>query len=398
MSNKINQRMRGLGEKKSIIRELFEYAKTVRAKKGADAILDFTIGNPSVGAPQEVSSALIHLIQTVPPETLHGYTSAQGDPTVRRAIAEYVKKTYGAPADAEKIYMTVGAAAALTICLHALLNPGDEVIVPAPYFPEYKVFTEGAGGVLRPIPSLDKTMQPDIEKIAAAINEKTKILLINSPNNPSGAVIEEDALKRLASLLEEKSRIFGHTIYLLSDEPYRELVYDGKKVPFVTSFYKNALVCYSFSKSLSLAGERIGYVLLHPECENANEVYAAICGAGRALGYVCAPSLSQHMIPYCLGKTSDISIYEKNRRLLYEALLSYGYEAIRPDGAFYLFLKSPEADAYAFLERGKAHGLLFVPGDDFGYPGYVRIAYCVPNETVKKALVRFEALAKEYNL
>lgn len=397
MTNAYSERMFGLGAKKSIIRELFEYAKTVRAKDGPDAILDFTIGNPSVGAPAEVSEALIRLIETVPPEVLHGYTSAQGDATVRAAIADSIKKTYGAPADADKIYMTAGAAAALTISFHALLNPGDEVIVPAPYFPEYKVFTEGARGVLHPIPSLP-TMQPDIDAIAAAINEKTKILLINSPNNPSGALIGEEALKSLAELLRKKSEELGHTIYLVSDEPYRELVYDGKQAPFLTNYYKNTIVCYSFSKSLSLAGERIGYILLHPECEKANEVYAAICGAGRSLGYVCAPSMLQFMIPYCLGKTSDISIYAKNRQMLYEGLLSYGYEAIRPDGAFYLFLKSPESDAYAFLERGKAHGLLFVPGDDFGYPGYVRIAYCVQNETIEKALPRFKALAEEYGL
>ena len=394
----MNERMRGLGAKKSIIRELFEYAKTVRAEKGADSVFDFTIGNPSVGAPEAVSEALIHLIQTMPPEVLHGYTSAQGDPKVREAIAAYVRDTYGAPAEADKIYMTVGAAAALTISFHAILNPGDEVIVPAPYFPEYKVFVEGAGGVLRVIPSLEGSLAPDVDAIAAAINEKTAILLLNSPNNPSGAVIGEDSLKRLAKVLEEKSKAFGHTIFLVGDEPYRELVYDGLKVPYLTNYYKNTIVCYSFSKSLSLAGERIGYILLHPECDNANDIYAAICGAGRSLGYVCAPSMLQFMIPYCLGKTSDIAIYEKNRTMLYEGLSSFGYTAVKPEGAFYLFLKSPEPDAYAFLERAKKHGLLFVPGDDFGYPGYVRIAYCVQNETIEKALPKFEALAKEYNL
>lgn len=394
----MNERMRGLGAKKSIIRELFEYAKTVRAEKGADSVFDFTIGNPSVGAPDAVSEALIHLIKTMPPEVLHGYTSAQGDPTVREAIAAYVRDTFGAPASADKIYMTVGAAAALTISFHAILNPGDEVIVPAPYFPEYKVFVEGAGGVLRPIPSLKGSLAPDVDAIAAAINEKTAMLLINSPNNPSGAVIDEASISRLAAVLEEKSRAYGRTIFLVGDEPYRELVYDGATVPYLTNYYKNTLVCYSFSKSLSLAGERIGYILLHPECEDANNIYAAICGAGRSLGYVCAPSMLQFMIPYCLGKTSDIGIYAKNRTMLYEGLSSFGYEAVKPEGAFYLFLKSPEPDAYAFLEKAKKHGLLFVPGDDFGYPGYVRIAYCVQNETIEKALPRFEALAKEYNL
>ena len=394
----MNERMRGLGAKKSIIRELFEYAKTVRAEKGADSVFDFTIGNPSVGAPQAVADAMKHLIDTVPPEVLHGYTSAQGDPAVREAIASYIRDTFHAPAPADRIYMTVGAAAALSICFAAILNPGDEVIVPAPYFPEYKVFVETAGGVLRPILSLPGSMKPDIAAIGAAINERTRILLINSPNNPSGAVIDSESLTALCALLAEKSREFGHTIYLVGDEPYRELAYDGVEVPYLTNYYKNTLVCYSFSKSLSLAGERIGYVLLHPECENASDMYAAICGAGRALGYVCAPSMLQLMIPYCLGKTSDISIYAKNRQMLYEGLTSFGYECVKPEGAFYLFLKSPESDAYAFLEKGKAHGLLFVPGDDFGYPGYVRIAYCVQNETIAKALPRFEALAKEYNL
>lgn len=394
----MNERMRGLGAKKSVIRELFEYAKTVRAEKGADAIFDFTIGNPSVGAPDAVSEALIHLIKTMPPEVLHGYTSAQGDPAVREAIAAYVRDTFGAPAVADKIYMTAGAAAALTISFHAILNKGDEVIVPAPFFPEYKVFVEGAGGTLRPIPSLAGTLAPDVDAIEAAMNEKTKILLLNSPNNPSGAVIDGETLARLAVLLEKKSAEYGHTIFLVGDEPYRELVYDGATVPYLTNYYKNTIVCYSFSKSLSLAGERIGYILLHPECENATDIYAAICGAGRSLGYVCAPSMLQFMIPHCLGKTSDVSIYAKNRTMLYEGLCSFGYEAVKPEGAFYLFLKSPEPDAYAFLEKGKKHGLLFVPGDDFGYPGYVRIAYCVQNETIVKALPRFEALAKEYNL
>ena len=394
----MNERMRGLGAKKSIIRELFEYAKTVRAEKGADSVFDFTIGNPSVGAPEAVSEALIKLIKTMPPEVLHGYTSAQGDPAVREAIASYVRKTYGAPAAADKIYMTVGAAAALTICFNAILNPGDEVIVPAPYFPEYKVFVEGAGGVLRPIPSLAGSLAPDVDAIAAAINEKTRILLINSPNNPSGAIINEETIKKLSALLEKKSAEIGRTIYLVGDEPYRELAYDGAVVPYLTNYYKNTMVCYSFSKSLSLAGERIGYILLHPECENANDIYAAICGAGRSLGFVCAPSMLQFMIPDCLGKTSDVSIYERNRTMLYEGLTSYGYTAVKPEGAFYLFLKSPEPNAYEFLEKAKKHGLLFVPGDDFGYPGYVRIAYCVQNETIRKALPKFEALAKEYNL
>ena len=394
----MNERMRGLGTKKSIIRELFEYAKTVRAEKGADSVFDFTIGNPSVGAPEAVSEVLIKLIKTMPPEVLHGYTSAQGDPAVREAIASYVRKTYGAPAAADKIYMTVGAAAALTICFNAILNPGDEVIVPAPYFPEYKVFVEGAGGVLRPIPSLAGSLAPDVDAIAAAINEKTRILLINSPNNPSGAIINEETIKKLSALLEKKSAEIGRTIYLVGDEPYRELAYDGAVIPYLTNYYKNTMVCYSFSKSLSLAGERIGYILLHPECENANDIYAAICGAGRSLGFVCAPSMLQFMIPDCLGKTSDVSIYERNRTMLYEGLTSYGYTAVKPEGAFYLFLKSPEPNAYEFLEKAKKHGLLFVPGDDFGYPGYVRIAYCVQNETIKKALPKFEALAKEYNL
>ena len=394
----MNERMRGLGTKKSIIRELFEYAKTVRAEKGADSVFDFTIGNPSVGAPEAVSEVLIKLIKTMPPEVLHGYTSAQGDPAVREAIASYVRKTYGAPAAADKIYMTVGAAAALTICFNAILNPGDEVIVPAPYFPEYKVFVEGAGGVLRPIPSLAGSLAPDVDAIAAAINEKTRILLINSPNNPSGAIINEETIKKLSALLKKKSAEIGRTIYLVGDEPYRELAYDGAVVPYLTNYYKNTMVCYSFSKSLSLAGERIGYILLHPECENANDIYAAICGAGRSLGFVCAPSMLQFMIPDCLGKTSDVSIYERNRTMLYEGLTSYGYTAVKPEGAFYLFLKSPEPNAYEFLEKAKKHGLLFVPGDDFGYPGYVRIAYCVQNETIRKALPKFEALAKEYNL
>ena len=392
----MNQRMYGLGSRRSVIREIFEYGKKRAAEVGADKVFDFSLGNPSVQPPQIVEDTLVGLLREEDATALHGYTSAQGDLSVRRAIAGYIAATHGVKADPDLIYMTCGAAASLTITLSALCEKGDEVITFAPFFTEYRVFTETAGAKLVELASDPETFQIDFSLLEKAFTEKTAAVLVNSPNNPSGVVYSEETVKKLAALLARKSAEYGRTIYLVTDEPYRELVYGGVKVPYLTAYYKHTVVCYSYSKSLSLPGERIGYIFVSPEAGGAKELYLAVCGAGRALGYVCAPSLFQKMVARCQGVTSDISVYERNRDMLLSALREYGYSCVRPDGAFYLFVRSPEPDANAFCERAKAHGLLLVPGDDFGCPGYVRIAYCVSPDMIRRSLPAFRALAEEY--
>ncbi len=392
----MNQRMYGLGSRRSVIREIFEYGKKRAAEVGADKVFDFSLGNPSVQPPQIVEDTLVGLLREEDATALHGYTSAQGDLSVRRAIAEYIAATHGVKADPDLIYMTCGAAASLTITLSALCEKGDEVITFAPFFTEYRVFTETAGAKLVELASDPETFQIDFSLLEKAFTEKTAAVLVNSPNNPSGVVYSEETVKKLTALLARKSAEYGRTIYLVTDEPYRELVYGGVKVPYLTAYYKHTVVCYSYSKSLSLPGERIGYIFVSPEADGAKELYLAVCGAGRALGYVCAPSLFQKMVARCQGITSDISVYERNRDMLLSTLREYGYSCVRPDGAFYLFVRSPEPDANAFCERAKAHGLLLVPGDDFGCPGYVRIAYCVSPDMIRRSLPAFRALAEEY--
>lgn len=393
----INQKSVQLGSVRSVIRELFEYGKKRKAQIGEDNVFDFSLGNPSVPPPAQVEEALENVLKTRDPVQVHGYTSAQGDASVRSAIAGYISKNYGVPQTADLIYMTCGAAASLAITFNALLNAGDEVITIAPYFPEYKVFCEHAGGVLVPVKGEAGTFQPDIAAVRAAITPKTKAVLINSPNNPSGVVYTEERIMQLCKVLKEcKER--GQTIYLIADEPYRELVFGGVKVPYIMNFYDESIVCYSFSKSLSLPGERIGYIAIGPAMRNAGEVYAAVCGAGRALGYVCAPALFQLIIPEVLGLTADISVYERNRDTLSAALESYGFTVVRPDGAFYLFVQSPEPDSDAFAERAKEHELLIVSAKSFGVEGYVRISYCVSPEMIARSLPAFRALALSYGL
>ena len=394
----MNQRMYGLGSKRSVIREIFEFGKKRAQEVGAENVYDFSLGNPSVKPPQQVEDVLMQLLREEDPTALHGYTSAQGDLSVRRAISEYIKDTHHVPCDPDYIYMTCGAAASLVISLSAICEEGDEVITFAPYFTEYKVFAETAGAKLVALPSDPKTFQIDFALLEKSVNKNTAAVLVNSPNNPSGVVYSEDTVKKLADLLQKKSAQFGKTIYLVTDEPYRELVYGGVKVPYLTAYYKDTIVCYSYSKSLSLPGERIGYIFVNPQAERAKEVYLAVCGAGRAHGYVCAPSLFQKMIARCQGITSDVSVYEKNRDVLVGALRDFGFECVQPDGAFYLFVKSPEQDANAFCERAKKYNLLLVPGDDFGCPGYVRIAYCVSPEMIRRSLPSFKKLAGEYSL
>ena len=394
----ISEKMKALGVKKSVIREIFEYAKHRKAEIGAENVFDYSIGNPSVPSPDIVKETLTSLLTEKDPAILHGYTSAQGDLGVRKSIADYLNATYAAGVSEDLIYLTVGAAAALTISLNAVLadNANEEVIVFAPFFPEYKVFIEKAGGKLVAVPAKAPDFQIDFDAFEKAISPKTKAVIVNSPNNPTGVVLSEDTIRKLSEILEAAEKSYGHSIYLIADEPYRELVYGSIEVPYLTKFYNDTLVCYSFSKSLSLPGERIGYVLVSPKATMASDVYAAILGAGRALGFVCAPALFQYLIPSCLGKTADISVYEKNRTLLYENLTNNGYTCASPDGAFYLFVKALEDDAYAFCERAKQYELLLVPSDDFGYPGYVRIAYCVTTEQIERSLPAFKALAASY--
>ena len=394
----MNQRMYGLGSKRSVIREIFEFGRQRAQEVGAENVFDFSLGNPSVEPPRQVEEVLVQLIGESSPTALHGYTSAQGDLSVRRAISDYVQKTHSVPCDPDYIYMTCGAAASLVISLSALCEEGDEVITFAPYFTEYKVFAETAGAKLIALPSDPQTFQIDFSLLEQAIGSRTAAVLINSPNNPSGVVYNEDTVKKLADLLRKKSAQLGRTIYLVTDEPYRELVYGGVKIPYLTAYYKDTLVCYSYSKSLSLPGERIGYIFVNPQAEKAKEIYLAVCGAGRAHGYVCAPSLFQKLIARCQGITSDVSVYERNRDTLVGALRGYGFSCVQPDGAFYLFVRSPEPDANAFCERAKKYDLLFVPGDDFGCPGYVRIAYCVSPQMIERSLPAFAKLAAEYSL
>ena len=392
-----NKKMFGLGSKRSIIREIFEYSKMRGAQIGADKVFDFSLGNPSVPAPKEVSEAICALMAEKSSVLLHGYTSAQGDAGVRAAISDKINRDFGISMSPDLIYMTCGAAASLSICLKAVFEEGEneECIVFAPFFTEYRVFVENAGGRLV-ISTPDPKLQIDISDFEKKITKKTKAVILNSPNNPSGVVYTEEKIEQVAAILKKKSKEFGKPIYLISDEPYRELVYSGVKVPYLMNYYENTLVCYSYSKSLSLPGERIGYIAVCPDMEEAKDVYLAVCGAGRSLGYVCAPSLFQQVIARCIDAKVDIDVYRENRDILYNNLTAYGYECVKPDGAFYLFVKTPEPDAYAFYEKAKSHELLLVPCDDFGVEGYVRIAYCVDKQRVVNALPAFKALIEEY--
>lgn len=391
-----NENMLKLGQVRSVIRDMFEYGNKRAAEIGRENVFDFSLGNPNVPAPKEVNEALIKLLSEEDSVSLHGYTSAAGDMSVRSAIADYINSNYGTSVSASNLYLTVGAAAALTISIKALANENDEFIVFAPFFPEYRVFIETAGAKCVPVKCREEDFQIDFSALEKAITENTKAVIINSPCNPSGVVFSENTITKLASVLDAAQKKYSKSIYIIADEPYRELVYDNIEVPYVPCFYDNTVVCYSFSKSLSLPGERIGYILVNNKAADSSELFDAVCGAGRALGFVCAPTLFQKLITYCLGKTSDISIYKKNRDILLENLSKFGFKVAEPGGAFYLFLKALEDDAGAFCEKAKQFELLLVPGDSFGYPGYVRISYCVSTEQIEKSLPAFEKLAKLY--
>ena len=394
----INETMKELGNKRSVIREIFEFGNRRRAEIGAENVYDFSLGNPNVPAPEAVNRTMIELLQTKSDMYLHGYTSAQGAIDTREAVAADLNRRFGTAFHKDNFYMTCGAAASLKISLTALYTPGDEVIAFTPFFPEYRVFVETCGAKLVTAASDQDTFQIDFEVLKPLITEKTKAVIVNSPNNPSGVVYTAETVTKLAELLRAKEAEFGHAIYLIADEPYRELVYDGMDVPYLTKYYKDTIVCYSYSKSLSLPGERIGYILVPDEVTDAKDIYAAVCGAGRALGYVCAPSLAQHVIASCTGMVSDLNVYKLNRDLLIDNLTEFGFTCIHPDGAFYLFMKSPIADAGAFCEKAKDFDLLLVPADSFGTPGFVRIAYCVSTEMIRNSLPAFRKLAESFGL
>ncbi len=392
----ISSKMLELGKKSSVIREIFEYGKKRKAEIGAENVFDFSLGNPSVPAPQKVTDIITKLIEETPAEVLHGYTSGPGDVDVRIKICDYIKSKYGVEANPGLVYMTCGAAASLTITLNAIAEENDEVIALAPYFPEYKVFVEQSGAKFVTVSCKKDDLQIDFDALEKAINKNTKAIIINSPNNPSGVIVPEEDVKKLADLLYKKQEEYGKEIFLISDEPYRELVYTGEKVAYIPAHYDNSFVCYSYSKALSLPGERIGYIFVSPTMKEAGDVYAAICGSGRALGYVCAPSLMQYVVAQCLDDTADVSIYEKNRNILYNGLTDIGYTVIKPDGAFYMFVKALENDANAFYERAKKFDLLVVPSDSFGVEGFVRISYCVDTDLIERSLPAFKSLYEDY--
>ncbi len=393
----VSKRCVELGSARSVIRELFEYGNRRVREVGADKVFDFSIGNPSVPPPQAVQDELTRLLAESDPLTLHGYTSAQGDLAVREKLADNLTRRFGHLYGPGDLYLTAGAAAALTCVFHALTCPGDEFVVVAPYFPEYLVFIEGAGGTPVILPPHLPDFQPDLAALEAILTPATKGVVLNSPNNPAGVVYTPETLTGLGELLRKKSAQFGHPIYLISDEPYREIVYDGVKTPWAPDHYADTLVCYSYSKSLSLPGERIGYVLVPPDISDREEVYAAVCGAGRRLGYVNAPSLFQRLVAACDGLTSDLSVYAENRRVLTQELGRMGFDtSLPPAGSFYYFLKTLEPDDVAFCEKAKGLDLLLVPGSGFGAPGYARLSFCVPTQRILRALPVFERLVKAY--
>ena len=385
------------GRSKNCIREIAAYGAARKAAIGADKVFDFSLGNPSVPAPPQVNDAIRELLSGPESASVHGYTPAAGLPSLRAAIAEDLRSRLGAPVSADGVYVCCGAAAGLSACCRGLLCPGEEALTFAPYFSEYRVFVEGAGGALGVIPPA-VGFQPDLDALERAVGEKTKLLIVNTPNNPSGVVLSAESLTRIGEILRAAERRFGRPIYLVSDEPYRELVYDGALPPSVLNFYDDAIICYSFSKSLSLPGERIGYLAVSDRMAEKEDVFAALAGASRGSGYVNAPSLMQRVAERCLGLTADLSVYRENRDLLYGGLKELGFDCVYPEGAFYLFVKSPEPDAKAFSARARQFELLLVPSDDFGLGGYVRLSYCVPGDMIRRSMPAFRALAESYGL
>ena len=391
----VSPKMYELGTKKSTIRTIFEFGRKRAAEVGEENIFDFSLGNPNVPTPDFVRDAAIEILQNFEPSQVHGYTVAPGNPQVRETIAQSINQRFGTYFTGKNIFVTSGAAAAITICFKALAEVGDEFITFAPYFPEYKVFVESVGAELKVVKPRPEDWQIDFDDFQKLLSPKTKAVIINSPNNPSGAVYSKQTITRLGKILRARSNQFGHPIFLICDEPYRELAY-GVEVPWVTKFHWNTLVCYSYSKSFSLPGERIGYIVVPDEVYDFEKIFGAIAGAARVLTHVNAPSLWQLVVAKCAGKSVDITPYERNGKLLYDGLIAAGFECVKPQGAFYLFPKALEADDYAFCERAKKYDLLLVPGADFGAPGYFRAAYCIKTETIERSLPLFKKLAEEY--
>lgn len=394
----ISEKMIKLASGSSTIRAMFEEGSRLQALYGKDNVFDFSIGNPNFPAPPEVKEAVIDIISSEESASVHGYMSNAGFEEVRQAVAESVNRRFGTSFDLSNIIMTVGAAGGLNVIFKTLLNPGDEVITFSPYFLEYGNYVNNFDGVLVPVPSHKHTFQPDPLALKAAVTSKTKAVIINNPNNPTGVVYSEDSVKRIAEVLAQKEKELGTSIYIISDEPYRELVYDGVEVPCLTKFYKNTIIGYSWSKSLSLPGERIGYLVLPTEMDEYQLIFNAAVIANRILGFVNAPSLLQKVVARCLDARVDVSAYDKNRKLLYDGLTGCGFECAKPQGAFYMWIKSPIEDDISFVNAAKEFNLLLVPGSAFNCPGYARIAYCVSHEKIQKSLPAFKKLSEKFGL
>ena len=393
----IAKKMQSMVANSSAIRAMFEEGNRLAGIYGRENVFDFSLGNPNVPAPQEVKDAILEILNEEDPVVLHGYTNSNaGYADVRQAVADSLNERFDTKFEGKNIVMTVGAAGGLNVALKILLNPGDEVITFAPYFGEYRSYTANFDGVLVAVSPDTETFQPKLEEFEEKITEKTKAVIVNTPNNPTGVVYSEETIKKMAAILEAKQKEFGTDIYLISDEPYRELAYDGVEVPYLTKYYANTIIGYSFSKSLSLPGERIGYLVIPDEASDSEDLQSAASVATRILGFVNAPTLQQKMVAKCLNAKTDISYYDRNRETLYNGLLECGFECIKPEGAFYLFVKSPIEDEKAFCAAAKKYNILIVPGSSFGCPGFVRMAYCVAYETIVNALPKFKELAKEY--
>ena len=392
----VSEEMYVLGTKKSTIRTIFEFGQKRAAEVGAENVFDFSLGNPNVPAPGFIRDAAVDILMHGDPTEVHGYTIAPGKPAVREVLAADLKRRFGMEVTGKNLFMTAGAAASVTITFKALTEPGDEFVTFAPFFPEYRVFVEACGGKLVVVPAKTDDFQIDLTALERVLTPQTKAVIVNSPNNPSGAVYRETTIRRLADLLRAKEQEYGHPIFIVADEPYREIVYDGASVPCIPRFYDNTIVCYSYSKSFSLPGERIGYIVVPDTAADFARIYGAIAGAARVLTHVNAPSLWQLVVARCAGKAADLSTYAKNAALLYDGLTALGFSCVRPQGAFYLFPQALEPDDAAFCRRAQEYDLLLVPGRDFGCPGYFRAAYCARTKMIEKSLPRFEELAKSY--
>lgn len=392
----ISEKMKDLVKNNSVIREMFEEGKRLEKIYGKENVYDFSLGNPSIPAPLKVNEAIKEIIDTEDSLKVHGYMNNAGFEDVRETISKSINKKFNTKFNQENIIMTVGAASGLNIIFKSILNPDDEVIVFAPYFMEYNNYIKGYDGKIVVISPNTKTFEPNLDEFKGKITSKTKAILINTPNNPTGIIYSEETIKNISKILEEKQKEYQHEIFLVSDEPYRELAYDNTEVPYITKYYKNTFIVYSYSKSLSLPGERIGYVVVPNEMEDSKNIQTALTIANRIIGSVNSPSLIQRVIMKCVDEKTDLSIYDTNRKLLYNSLIEYGFECIKPQGAFYLFLKSPIVDDKEFCQKAKELNLLFVPGSSFACPGYVRIAYCVQTDMIKRALPAFKKLSKIY--